>query len=330
MSKLLPVRFRGTGHYVPDAVLNNQHFTDYLDTSDEWIMTRTGIRERRRAAPEEWTSTMAEKAARNALEDAGLQPSDLDLIICATATSDCPLPSTAAFIQAALGAEEIPAFDVNAACAGFLYGAVTAASFISSGMYERVLVVGAEILTRAADPQDRTTIVLFGDAAGAAILERSSSTEQGILYFDMGCDGTRAEHIWVPAGGSRLPTSETTVAERLHYIRMKGREVYKFAVNKLQQLIDNALETTNLTPDDLKLVIPHQSNLRIIESARVRMGLPKDKIAVNIDRYGNTSAASVILSLDEARRDGTLQAGDIVLLVAIGAGLTWSTMIIRL
>ena len=197
-------------------------------------------------------------------------------------------------------------------------------------MYERVLVVGAEILTRSADPQDRTTIVLFGDAAGAAVLERSSSASQGILYYDMGCDGTRAEHIWVPAGGSWLPTSETTVAERLHYIRMKGREVYKFAVIKLQQLIDHALEATNLTPDDLKLVIPHQSNLRIIESARVRMGLPKEKVAINIDRYGNTSAASVILSLDEARRDGTLQAGDIVLLVAIGAGLTWSTMIIRL
>jgi 3-oxoacyl-[acyl-carrier-protein] synthase-3 len=330
MSKLLPVRFRGTGRYVPDAVLNNQHFAEYLDTSDEWIMTRTGIRERRQAAPEEWTSTMAEQAARNALEDAGLQPSDLDLIICATATSDCPLPSTAAFIQATLGAEEIPSFDVSAACAGFLYGTATAAGFICSGMYERVLVVGAETLTRAADPQDRTTIVLFGDAAGAAILERSSSAEQGILYYDMGCDGTKAEHIWIPAGGSRLPTSDTTVAERLHYIRMKGREVYKFAVNKLQQLIDNALETTNLTPDDLKLVIPHQSNLRIIESARVRMGLPKDKIAVNIDRFGNTSAASVILSLDEARRDGTLEAGDIVLLVAIGAGLTWSTMIVRL
>jgi 3-oxoacyl-[acyl-carrier-protein] synthase-3 len=330
MRQRLPIRFCGTGAYVPEEVLTNQYFADYLDTSDEWIVTRTGIRERRKAAPDEYTSKLAERAARVALEDAGLGVGDVDLIICATATGDCPFPATAAFIQGALGAKDVPAFDINAACAGFLHAVITASGLILSGLYNRVLVIGAETLTRYADPQDRATTILFGDAAGAAVLSKSADPEQEILYCDMGCDGTRAEHIWVPAGGSRLVTSEGTLAERLQYMRMRGREVYKFAVTKMQALIDNALSVTGLTADDLKLVIPHQSNLRIIESVRERLGLPREKIAVNIDRFGNTSAASVIMSLDEGRRDGTLQRGDLVLMVAIGAGLTWSTMIIRL
>lgn len=330
MKSRLPIRFCGTGMYVPSEVLTNQHFADYLDTSNEWIVTRTGIRERRKAAPGEYTSTMAVKAAQNALEDAGLSASDIDLIICTTATGDCPFPATAAFIQAALGLRDIPAFDIAAACAGFLHGAIAAAGLLNSGLYERALVIGAETLTRYADPEDRRMVVLFGDGAGAAILSRAANPQQAILYCDMGCDGTRTDHIWLPAGGSRLPASQMTVAERLHYMHMRGREVYKFAVNKMQELITNALAATGLTPQDLKLVIPHQSNLRIIESVRDKIGLGREKMAVNIDRYGNTSAASVIMSLDEARRDGTLQPGDIVLLVAIGAGLTWSTMVVRL
>jgi len=316
--------------YVPKEVLTNQHFVDYLDTSDEWIVTRTGIRERRKAAPGEYTSTMAVKAAQNALEDAGLSASDIDLIICTTATGDCPFPATAAFIQAALGIRDTPAFDIAAACAGFLHGAIVAAGLLNSGLYDRALVIGAETLTRFVDVEDRRMVVLFGDGAGAAVLSRSANPEQAILYCDMGCDGTRAKLIWLPAGGSRLPASQMTVAERLHYMHMRGREVYKFAVNKMQELITNALAVTGLTPQDLKLVIPHQSNLRIIESVRDKIGLDREKMAVNIDRYGNTSAASVIISLDEARRDGTLQPGDIVLMVAIGSGLTWSTMIVRL
>ncbi len=330
MMEPLPIAFCGTGRYLPDEVLSNQHFADYLDTSDEWIVSRTGIRERRRAAPGECTSTMAAKASELALQDAGLTIRDIDIIICATATGDCPFPATATFVQAALGAENIPAFDVSAACAGFVHGTTVASGMLSSGMFERALVIGAETLTRYVDPQDRRTVILFGDGAGAAVLARSTDPRQAILYWDLGCDGTRAEHIWIPAGGSRLPTSEMTVAERLHFMHMRGREVYKFAVTKMQSLIDNALSTTGLSPADLKLVIPHQSNLRIIESVRERMGLEREKIAINIDRYGNTSAASVIMSLDEARRDGTLQRGDLVLLIAIGAGLTWGTMIVRL
>lgn len=325
-----PIRFRGTGRYIPEEILNNQYFEDYLDTSDEWIVTRTGIRERHRAAPEETTSSMAAEAAKVALDDAGLSVDDIDLIICATATGDHPFPATAAFTQAALGAKDVPAFDIGAACAGFLYGIATAASFICSGAYRRVLLIGAETLTRFANPEDRATIILFGDAAGAAILERAETPEQGVLYVEMGCDGTKAHHIWVPAGGSRLCASASTVAERLHYMHMKGPEVFKFAVTKLRQLIDHTLEATGLSPNDLKLVIPHQSNLRIIEAARERLGLPPEKVAVNIDRYGNTSAASVIVSLDEARRDGTLKTGDLVLMVAVGAGLTWSVMLVRL
>lgn len=327
---ILPIQFVGTGSYVPDEVITNEHFAGYLDTSDEWITTRSGIKERRRAAPDQCTSTLSTLAARQALDDAGMTAKDLDLIICATATGDCPFPSTATFIQAALEARGAAAFDVSAACAGFLHAMHVAAGFISADMFERILVVGAETLSRFVDPYERGTAVLFGDAAGAAIVTKADRDDQGVIYHEMGCDGTRTEHIWVPAGGSRLPASESSVAKRLHFMHMRGREVYKFAVNKMQELVDRAFETTGLTPSDLKLLIPHQSNLRIIESFRRKMGLPKEKVAVHIDRFGNTSAASVPMSLDEGRRDGTLVPGDLILMIAVGAGLTWSTMVIRL
>lgn len=320
----------GTGRYIPKEAVSNEHFEKYLDTSDEWIVTRTGIKTRHKAAPDETTATLATNAAKLAIEDAGLTVTDIDLIICATATGDYPFPATATIIQSALGAEGVPAFDINAACAGFLVGSVTAAGYVSSGMYKHVLVVGAETLTRFIDPHDRTTTILFGDAAGAAILGPAQNDDQGILYWDLGADGTRTDHIWIPAGGSKHPTSENTVAERLHFMKMRGREVYKFAVNKLQNLIDKALTETDLKADDLTMLIPHQSNLRIIESVMDKLGLPREKVAINIDRYGNTSAASVILSLDEARREGRLKEGDLILLVAIGAGLTWGSMIVRL
>lgn len=327
---ILSIRFAGTGSYVPDEVVTNEHFAGYLDTSDEWITSRSGIKERRRAAPDQCTSTLSTLAARQALDDAGMTAKDLDLIICATATGDCPFPSTATFIQAALNAPNAAAFDVGAACAGFLHAMHVAAGFISAGMFERILVVGAETLSRFVDPYERGTAVLFGDAAGAAIVAKADRDDQGVIYHEMGCDGTRTDHIWVPAGGSRMPASETSVAKRLHFMHMRGREVYKFAVNKMQELVDRAFETTGLAPSDLKLLIPHQSNLRIIESFRRKMGLPKEKVAVHIDRFGNTSAASVPMSLDEARRDGTLVPGDLILMIAVGAGLTWSTMVIRL
>jgi len=330
MTPKLPIRFLGTGAYLPERVVTNQHFVERLDTTEEWIRTRTGIRERRYAAEDQTTATMAVEAARRALQDANLTIDDIDVIICATATGDYPVPATATLIHAQLGAKNIPAFDIAGACAGFLHATTVAAGFLAAGIYRRALVVGAETLSRLGNPEDRRTVILFGDGAGAAILGPAERPGQGVLYFELGCDGQRADYIRVPAGGSRLPASPSTVAERLHYLTMKGREVYKFAVVKMEQLIDMALDVTSLTPDDLKLVIPHQSNLRIIESARERLGLPPEKVTINIDRYGNTSAASVPIGLDEARRNGTLVEGDCVLMIALGAGITWGIMVVRL
>jgi len=330
MTQSLPVEICGTGSYLPAEVVPNQYFIDRLDTSEEWIVSRTGIQQRHRAAPDEATSDLAAKASKLALEDAGIAASELDAIICATATGDHPFPATATIVQGALGAEGVPAFDLSAACAGFIYGANTAAGLLGSGMSQRVLVVGAETLTRYTDPEDRGTVILLGDAAGAAVFQRSTSPECAILHCNLGCDGELAKHIWIPAGGSRLPASEKTLAERLQYMRMRGREVYKFAVVKMQQMLEESMEASGLTIDDIKLFIPHQSNLRIIESVRDKMGLPQEKIAVNIDRCGNTSAASVPMALDEARRSGLLQKGDIVVMAAIGAGLAWGSMVVRL
>ena len=326
----LPIRIAGTGAYVPDEVVGNDHFTRYLDTTDEWIVTRTGIRERRRAAPHESTSTMAVEACRRALDDAGMTIDDIDAIVCATATGDCPFPAAAAFIQGALGGNLPAAFDVGGACAGFLYASAAAAGLMQTGIYKNVLVVGAETLMRYLDPEDRGTCILLGDGAGAAVLSRAINPEQAILHIELGCDGSKTKQIWVPAGGSQLPASPNTVAERLHYMRMKGRDVYKFAVIKMQELIDRALQATGLAPDDLKMVIPHQSNLRIIESVREKMGLPMEKVAVNITRFGNTSAASVPMALDEHRRNGSLKDGDHILMLAVGAGLVWGSMVVRL
>jgi len=330
MSQLLPVMIRGTGAYVPAEVLTNQHFINYLDTSDEWIVTRTGIRERRRAAPNESTSTMAVEAARRALDNAGMTPDQIDIVICATATPDCHFPATASFIQAALGMGNKPGFDVEAACAGFIYAMTIGSAMLGAGMYARVLVIGAETLTRFANPQDRTTCILLGDAAGAAVLIRAENPGQGILHWRLGCDGTKAQYIWVPAGGSRMPASTMTVNEQLHYMHMRGREVFKFAVLKMEELIDEMIREAGIAPDELRFVIPHQSNLRIIDAVRERLGLPHEKIAVNIDRFGNTSAASILLSLDEARRTGQVRAGDLVMFIAIGAGLTWGVMLMRM
>lgn len=330
MNHRLPVIIRGTGCYTPQRTITSEHFTSYLDTTDEWITTRTGINERRWAAPEERTSTHGAHAARRALEDAGMGVEDLDAIVCATATGDCQFPATACFIQDLIGAHGIPAFDVSAACAGFLYGSAVAAGLLQTGLYQNVLVVGAETLSRYADPEDRSTIILFGDAGGAAIWSKTDDPDRGILFAELGADGSKAEHIWVPAGGSRLPTSETTVAERLQFLRMKGREVFKFAVTKMEDCIDRAIETLGISPSDLTLFIPHQSNARIIRATQERMGLPAEKVVLNIGQYGNTSAASIPLGLDHARRTGKVKEGDLVLLIAIGAGLTWATMVVKM
>jgi 3-oxoacyl-[acyl-carrier-protein] synthase-3 len=273
---------------------------------------------------------MSVHAAQRALDHAGMTVDDIDVIICATATPDCPTPATGAFIQAGIGARDIPAFDLGAACAGFVHAMIVGFGLMATGLYKRPLIIGAETLTRLGDPLNRNTAVLFGDGAGAAILGAAQNGDQGVLYSELGCDGRRVEDIWAPAGGSRLATSETTVAERLQFLRMRGREVYKFAVLKMQHLIENALAQADLTPDDVKLIIPHQSNLRMIESVSERLNIPMDKFAVNIDRLGNTSAASVIICLDEGLRDGTLNRGDVVVLLAIGAGLCWGIVVVRL
>ncbi|HNQ21973.1 MAG TPA: beta-ketoacyl-ACP synthase III [Phycisphaerae bacterium] len=330
MSQRIPLCVRGTGSFVPARVLTNDHFIRYLDTSEEWILARTGIRERRWVGAEECTSTMAIEAGRRALEDARMRASEIDLIICATATPDHMFPPTAAYIQDGLGMREIPAFDLEAACSGFIYAMMAAAAFVSAGLYRNILIFGAETLSRVGDPQDRGTCILFGDAAGAAILGPAINSEQGILHWELGCDGSRADYIVMPSGGMRRPASEETVRQREHYLRMRGREVFKFAVGKMEELIDRALAELGMAPDELALVIPHQSNLRIIQSARERLGLPPEKVAVNIDRYGNTSAASVILALDEGRRNGTLKPGDTVLVLGVGAGLTWGLFALRL
>lgn len=273
---------------------------------------------------------MAAAAAKLALENAGMTMADIDAVVCATATGDCPFPATATFVHEILGGGEIPAFDVNGACAGFLYGTSVASSMIAAGLYKTILVLGAETLSRYLDPQDRGTAILLGDGAGAAILTRAINPDQGILHVELGCDGTKSQHIWVPAGGSRLPASTMTVNERLHFMHMKGRDVYKFAVLKMEDLIDRALAASGVRADELKMFIPHQSNLRIIESVRDRMGLPAEKVAVNIHRFGNTSAASILLALDENRRNGTLVPGDKILMVAVGAGLVWGCMVMQL
>ncbi|RJP39059.1 MAG: ketoacyl-ACP synthase III [Phycisphaerales bacterium] len=330
MPVLLPVALRGTGRYIPTELLTNEFFASYLDTSDEWITTRTGIKTRHRVAEGEATAALAARAAQAALDDAGIRATDLDVIIVCTATPDTLVPSTGSYVQQIIGAGGVPAFDLSAACSGFLYGVVVAANMIGAGSVGTALVIGAETLTRITDFQDRNTAVLFGDAAGAAVLSRSQDPRRGLLFTRLGTDGNRTKDIWMPAGGSSLVASANTVAERLHYLRMNGREVYKFAVHKMRELIDEALEATGLKPEDIRLVIPHQSNLRIIESVREKMGLPREKIAVNIDRYGNTSAASIAVALDEARRGGQVKDGDVILAVALGAGLTWAATVWRI
>lgn len=269
-------------------------------------------------------------ASEKALKDAGIQASDLDAIICCTFTPDYPLPATACMLQDALGAGPIAAFDLAAACSGFVYGLVTASGLIGSGMFETVLVVGADTVSSMTDYEDRSSCILFGDAAGAAVIQKSDKPGQGLLFSDLGSDGSGHKLIWVPGGGSKEPLSNKVLNERLNLIKMMGRDVYKFAVPQMQRMMTQAVEAAGITLDEIKLMIPHQSNLRIIESACKRAGFPLDRTYVNIDRFGNTSAASVPLCLDEARTQGLVGESDLVMLVAIGGGLTWATAILRL
>ncbi len=324
------VEVAGTGLHVPQGVVTNADFAQRLDTSNEWILQRTGIRERRIADPDESTLTMAAAASREALQAASLTPQDLDLIICATITPEYQLPSTACLLQAELGCGWIPAFDLSAACSGFVWAMIAAAQYVHAGLARTVLVVGSETLTRITDMEDRGTAVLFGDGAGAAILRASTDGRREILAVQQGADGARGMLIAIPGGGARHPASPQTVAERMHYMKMQGREVYKFAVTQMHQVIHSTAQEAGISLDDVKLIVPHQSNLRIIESACAKANFPLDRVVINIDRYGNTSSASVGIGFHEARRDGRIAAGDLVMLVAFGAGLTWGSMLLRI
>lgn len=326
-----PVEIAGTGAAMPDNIVTNADFERRLDTSNEWIVQRTGIRERRVSdKPEHATLYFATHAARMAMERAGVSANDIDLIVCGTVTPEHPLPSNACEMQAALGCRWIPSFDLSAACSGFVYSLITASQYVATGLAKTVLVVGAETLSRITDQEDRGTAILFGDGAGAAVIRRAEKGHGEILAANMGADGARGELICIPGGGSRMPPSLQTIADRMHYMKMRGREVYKFAVSQMQALIEQTLVDAGVEARELALIVPHQSNLRIIESAIEKLNFPMDRVMINIDRYGNTSAASVPIALHEAREAGRIKSGDLVMLVAFGAGLTWASALLRL
>lgn len=319
----------GTGSYVPEKRLTNDDLSKLVDTNDEWIVQRTGIRERRIAGAHESTATLASHAATRALQAAGLEPKHIDLIIVGTITPEMSFPSTACFVAASLGLDHTPAFDVSAACSGFIYILDTAAAYIKSGKYKTVLVIGAETLSRVTDYQDRGSCILFGDGAGAVILQRSPEPNRGMVYSSLYADGHGWEMLHC-APGSRHPPTEAMIAGRQHFMKIKGRDVYKFAVQRFHELIEDAMRKCELKPEDIKLIVPHQVNQRIIDSAMERLNLSPDKAYVNIDRFGNTSAASIPIALDEAVRGGKIHKGDVVLFVAFGAGLTWANAVMRM
>lgn len=331
MGKRLGVRISGTGHFLPEKVIDNKYFAQRLDTSDAWIRERTGIIERRMAGKGETTCTMAMAASQAALANAGMTIDDIDMIIVATITPEAGLPSTACFLQKAMCNHPIPAFDISAACSGFLYAFIQATFMLQGGYYKNILVIGAETMTRIVDYEDRATCILFGDGAGAAILSATQADDEaGILHFQMNAEGSGDELLFIPGGGSRLPPSQMTIDERLHYVKMSGRDVYRRAVKRNHELVDVTLLEAGVKVEDIALVIPHQSNLRIIESARERMGLPKDRVFTNIEMTGNTSAASIPIGLDQCLRDGRLKQGELALLIAFGAGFTWASTLLRL
>ncbi|MFA7573073.1 MAG: beta-ketoacyl-ACP synthase III [Lutispora sp.] len=318
----------GTGSYVPETILKNSYFEEILDTNDQWIVSRTGIKERRKVKPEMATSDIATYAALKAIEDAKLTPMDLDMIIVATVTSDMSFPSTACIIQKNIGAEKAAAFDISAACSGFIYGLSIASQFVKSGSKKNILVIGAETLSKITDYDDRNTCILFGDGAGAAIV---SCVEEGfgILSAYLGSDGRGGDLLKLPAGGSRLPASEETIANSQHFIKMDGSEVFKFAIKIMGEAAEKALSLCGMEKEDIDYLIPHQANIRIIESATKRLKISKDKVFVNVDKYGNMSAASIAVALDEAKRTNKLNKGDVVVLVGFGGGLTWGSAVMK-
>jgi 3-oxoacyl-[acyl-carrier-protein] synthase-3 len=320
---------KGLGVTLPASVITNQDFEKRLDTSDQWIVERTGIRERRWAGPEETVSTMARGAAEQAMGKAGITAADLDAIIVATATPDRLLPSTACYLQALLGAEKAAAFDLAAACSGFIYGLTVAEGLIAGGQATHILVVGGEKLSSITDMNDRGTAILFGDGVGAVVVSKVSGGPRGLLSTFIKSDGRLAPLLYIPGGGTRDPISEKVVQERSHYMKMAGREVFKHAVLEMAEACDEALKRAGIKSDDIDLLVPHQANIRIIDATARHAGIPQEKVVVTVDRYGNTSAASIPMALADAEARGVLTPGKVVLLVAFGAGFTWGAAVIR-
>lgn len=318
----------GTGAALPEKVLTNQDFERMVDTSDRWITERTGIKERRQAAPNETTSMLCVQAARKALDMARIKPEDLDLIICATISPDMPLPATAAFIQRDLGARPVCAFDLAAACSGFLFGMTVADQFITTGKIRYALVIGAELLSRYVDYQDRATCVLFGDGVAAGVMGLVEPPS-GILAEEMHTDGTCADHLYIPAGGTAKPASHETVEAREHYIKMKGNELFKVAVRNMEEVSRRVMEKAGVSVEELDLFIPHQANQRINNAVQQRLGVSPEKVYSNISRIGNTSSASIPICLDECVRSGRVKKGDLILMSAFGAGVTWGAVLMR-
>ena len=317
----------GIGHALPEKIITNRDLEKMIKTSDEWIVSRTGIKERRVAPPNSGTSLLATEAAKKALSGAGCQASDIDLLIVATTTPDMPIPSCACFVQKQINASKAVCFDLAAACAGFVFALSTAQQFLQTGTYQTALVIGAEQISPYIDWKDRTTCILFGDAAGACIVKRVEG--KGIIASDLGSDGNYAELIRIPGGGSKRPASAETVKNGDHFLKMNGSEVFKLAVRGMVGSIKSLLKKTNIDAKDVVCIIPHQANMRIIDAVASRLNVEKGKLFVNLDKYGNTSAASIVLALSEAHEQKIIRKGDLVILTTFGAGLVWGSMILE-
>jgi 3-oxoacyl-[acyl-carrier-protein] synthase III len=326
---VIQVCIAGTGSYLPEKILTNAELAAKVDTSDEWIVSRTGIKERRIAAEGERTSDMATAAARNAMTQAGLAAEDIELIIVATITPDTLTPATACYVQKNLGAYRAVAFDISAACSGFLYAMKIAKRLIASGAFKNALIIGAEKLSAVTNWEDRTTCVLFGDGAGAAVLRIAAPEEGDILATEMGTDGNLTHLLNIPGGGTACPITRANIDDHLFALTMMGKEVFKHAVNRMKEAAEKVIDRAGLKPEDIACVIPHQANLRIIDAIADRLAVPNDRVFVNLDKYGNTSAAAVAIALDEAHRSGAFKRGDHIVLVVFGAGLTWAAAAIR-
>ncbi|WP_274434368.1 beta-ketoacyl-ACP synthase III [Alicyclobacillus sp. ALC3] len=319
----------GTGSALPSRVLTNADLEQMVDTNDEWIVTRTGIKERRIAAPDEATSDFAVPASERAMAMAGVRAEEIDLILVATVTPDTMFPSTACVVQDRIGATHAAAFDLSAACSGYLYGLSVASAFVATGQYRYVLVIAADVLSRIVDYTDRSTAVLFGDGAGAAVVGPVEG-DRGLLAFDLGADGSGGKFLHMPAGGSRMPASYASIDAHMHYLKMEGQETFKFAVKAMASSTEKVLERAGLSREEIDVLVPHQANIRIIEAARKRFGLDEDKVVLTIHKYGNSSASSIAIALDEAIRSGRAEPGHVVVLVGFGAGLTWGAAAVRL